>query len=89
MKVQGLYDTKVKLERKDLVALVDGRLWIRFGSDLYVSTTCSKIDAKNIPDQLNVHSAGEYSDARRNRDFPRKVAWVHYRPSITLRSYES
>jgi hypothetical protein len=73
MKPLSLYDTLVRLEKRDLVAIVENRLWIRDGTDLYVS--CDRIKSKKIPQEVHVNSAGKY----KAEEFPRNIKWTYYK----------
>ncbi len=79
MKISALYNTPIELEEGDLIAIEDSRdnarLYIRNGDNLYVSV--GLIDPSNIPQKLNVNSAGYMSEQSK---YHPKLVWEEYHP---------
>lgn len=86
MEILSVFNTNVRLEESDLIALVNGQIWIRSGENLYVSTQL-RMKSSDLTEQLEVNSAGKYEDAEKRKEFPQDIQWVHYKSNIILQPY--
>ena len=80
MKILSLYNTPIKLEEGDLIAIDKTKkiLWIRINDQLY--TTIEPKDKLNLKNRLYVNSAGYYS--RDKSILPDNLKWRKYNPIV-------
>ncbi|MEI6731779.1 MAG: hypothetical protein WCK90_03810 [archaeon] len=74
MKPLGLYATEVRIEKSDLVAICEDRLWIRDGNELYISVNFFR--ETKIPATIEVNSIGSYANNR--GIMPKGISWKKY-----------
>jgi len=77
MEIINIYNTPIRLEEGDLIAIdkQTRRLYIRDGDKFYVS--CNKLDRFNLENLVEVHSIGNYS---RNKDLHSNLRWKKCKP---------
>jgi hypothetical protein len=75
MKILSLYNEPIKLEKGDLIAKDDGKLWIMDGCNVYKAT--QPPDQLDLQSRIYVNSAGTYSKHKENFS---DLEWIRYCP---------